>query len=63
MKSKKKNKTTHLKSKVTPSVKIKRVTKKEITKLKELYKKGKLKFNSKKIAKDILKDLTHGLTK
>ena len=38
----------------------KSITNKELLKLKEKYKSGKLKFDSKKIAEGILKDLKFG---
>ena len=36
-------------------------SKKELARLKAAYKKGKLKFDSKEIAKSILNDFKHGL--
>ena len=37
--------------------------KKELSQIKAAYKKGRLKFNSKEVAKTILRDLKHGLTR
>ena len=39
------------------------ITKKELTKLKSAYKRGKLKFDSKDIADSVLKDLRNWLGK
>lgn len=38
-------------------------SKKELSAIKKAYKKGKLKFNSKDLAKEIIKDLGLGLFK